>query len=157
EDKISEAMRVATTAEPAVRDSLATDLDSTQLAVDTAKTRVVRAFYNVRLFKSDLQAVADSVYYGMADSMFRFMGRPMIWAQDSPISADTIFMQIVNQQMDNALLKDNAFMVYATLDTLKFNQLKGRRITAFFTNINIDRLYVDGNAENISFSVNEKI
>src|SRR5690606_13887706 len=101
EDKISEAMRVATTAEPAVRDSLATDLDSTQLAVDTAKTRVVRAFYNVRLFKSDLQAVADSVYYGMADSMFRFMGRPMIWAQDSQISADTIFMQIVNQQMDN--------------------------------------------------------
>lgn len=157
EDKISEAMRVATTAEPAVRDSLATDLDSTQLAVDTAKTRVVRAFYNVRLFKSDLQAVADSVYYGMADSMFRFMGRPMIWAQDSQISADTIFMQIVNQQMDNALLKDNAFMVNATLDTLKFNQLKGRRITAFFTNNNIDRLYVDGNAENISFSVNEKI
>lgn len=156
EDKISEAMRVATTAEPAVRDSLATDLDSTQLAVDTAKTRVVRAFYNVRLFKSDLQAVADSVYYGMADSMFRFMGRPMIWAQDSQISADTIFMQIVNQQMDNALLKDNAFMVNATLDTLKFNQLKGRRITAFFTNNNIDRLYVDGNAENISFSVNEK-
>lgn len=156
EDKISEAMRVATTAEPAVRDSLATDLDSTQLAVDTAKTRVVRAFYNVRLFKSDLQAVADSVYYGMADSMFRFMGRPMIWAQDSQISADTIFMQIVNQQMDNALLKNNAFMVNATLDTLKFNQLKGRRITAFFTNNNIDRLYVDGNAENISFSVNEK-
>jgi len=156
EDKISEAMRVATTAEPIVRDSLDTDLDSTQLAVDTAKTRVVRAFYNVRLFKSDLQAVADSVYYGMADSMFRFMGRPMIWAQDSQISADTIFMQIVNQQMDNALLKDNAFMVNATLDTLKFNQLKGRRITAFFTNNNIDRLYVDGNAENISFSVNEK-
>lgn len=156
EDKIAEAMRVATTADSTQREPIVTSIDSTDAVADTAKTRIVRAFYNVRLFKSDLQAVADSVYYGMADSMFRFMGRPMIWAQDSQISADTIFMQIVNQQVDNALLKDNAFMVNATLDTLKFNQLKGRLITAFFTNNNIDRIYVDGNAENIAFSVNEK-
>lgn len=155
-DMIAEAMRVATTTDSIQREPAVTTIDSTDAVADTAKTRIVRAFYNVRLFKSDLQAVADSVYYGMADSMFRFMGRPMIWAQDSQISADTIFMQIVNQQVDNALLKDNAFMVNATLDTLKFNQLKGRLITAFFTNNNIDRIYVDGNAENISFSVNEK-
>lgn len=131
--------------------------DSTQTAVsDTTKTRIVKAYYNVRLFKSDFQAVADSVYYGMQDSMFRFMGKPMIWAEESQISSDTIFMQIVNQQIDNALLKDNAFMVNAVLDTVKFNQLKGRRITAFFANNNIDRLFVDGNAENLVFAVNEK-
>lgn len=123
---------------------------------DTAKTRIVRAYYNVRLFKSDLQAVADSVYYGMQDSMFRFMGRPMIWSQGSQISADTIFMQITNQQMDNALLKDNAFMVNAVLDSVKFNQLKGRKITAFFANNNIEKLFVDGNAENLIFSENDK-
>ena len=123
---------------------------------DTARTRIVKAYYNVRLFKSDLQAVADSVYYGMQDSMFRFMGRPMIWAQDSQISADTIFMQIVNQTMDNALLKENAFMVNALSDSTKFNQLKGRKITAFFANNNIERLFVDGNAENLVFSENEK-
>lgn len=123
---------------------------------DTSKTRIVKAFYNVRLFKSDLQAVADSVYYGMQDSMFRFMGNPMIWAQGSQISADTIFMQIVNQRMDNALLKDNAFMVNVVLDTLKFNQMKGRKITVFFKNNNIDRLFVDGNAENLVFATNEK-
>src|SRR5690606_38321707 len=156
EDKITEAMREVTTGERAVCDSLGTELDSNQLALDTAKTRIVCSYYNLHLFKSYLQDVSNSIYYGISDSMFRFIGRPMIWAQDSQISADTIFMQIVNQQMDNALLKDNAFMVNATLDTLKFNQLKGRRITAFFTNNNIDRLYVDGNAENISFSVNEK-
>lgn len=156
EDKIAEAMRVATIADNTEPDSVQMPLDSTYAIQDTAKTRIVSAYYNVRVFKSDLQAVADSVYYGMADSMFRFMGRPMIWAQDSQISADTIFMQIVNQQVDNALLKDNAFMVNATLDTLKFNQLKGRRITAFFANNNIEKLFVDGNAENIAFSVNEK-
>jgi lipopolysaccharide export system protein LptA len=157
ETKIAEALKVAQTPDSVQNNNIdLVEMDSTKAVSDTARTRIVRAYYNVRLFKSDLQAVADSVYYGMADSMFRFMGRPMIWAQDSQISADTIFMQIINQQLDNALLKDNAFMVNATLDTVKFNQLKGRRITAFFSNNNIDRLFVDGNAENISFSVNEK-
>src|SRR5690606_35602517 len=133
------------------------DTDSTKKEIsDTSRTRIVKAYYNVRLFKSDLQAVADSVYYGMQDSMFRFMGRPMIWAQDSQISADTIYMQIVNQKMDNALLKENAFMVNALSDSTKFNQLKGRKITAFFANNNIEKLFVDGNAENLVFSVNDK-
>ncbi len=131
--------------------------DSTNQAyLDTARTRIVKAYYNVRMFKSDLQAVADSVYYGMADSMFRFMGRPMIWAEESQISSDTIYMQIVNQQMDNALLVGNAFMVNAVLDSLKYNQLKGRKITAFFANNAMDRLFVDGNAENLVFSTNDK-
>ncbi len=149
---INQALRIAQT--PDAPQKSPDTLTAAQL--DTAKTRVVRAYYNVRLFKSDLQAVADSVYYGMVDSMFRFMGRPMIWSQGSQISADTIYMQIFNQQMDNALLKDNAFMVNAVLDSIKFNQLKGRKITAFFANNNIDRLYVDGNAENLVFSENDK-
>ena len=129
---------------------------SNEAYLDTARTRIVKAYYNVRMFKSDLQAVADSVYYGMADSMFRFMGRPMIWAEGSQISSDTIYMQIQKQRMDNALLINNAFMVNAVLDTLKFNQLKGRKITAFFANNSIDRLYVDGNAENLTFATNDK-
>ena len=146
---MNDAIRAVHTADTTIR-------DSSEIFADTAKTRIVKAYYNVRVFKSDLQAVADSAYYGMADSMFRFMGHPMIWSDGSQISADTIYMQLQNGSMDNALLKDNAFMVNAVLDTLKFNQLKGRRITAFFANNNIDRLYVDGNAENLVFSTNDE-
>ena len=149
---INQALKIAQQPDIKIESS-----DSTKQEIsDTARTRIVKAYYNVRLFKSDLQAVADSVYYGMQDSMFRFMGRPMIWAQDSQISADTIFMQIVNQKMDNALLKENSFMVNALADSSKFNQLKGRKITAFFANNNIERLFVDGNAENLVFREDEK-
>lgn len=149
---ISNAIKTAQTVDTSLQVK-----DTTAAGLDTAKTRIVKAFYNVRLFKSDLQAVADSVYYGMQDSMFRFMGRPMIWSQGTQISADTIYMQIINQKMDNALLKDNAFMVNVVLDSVKFNQMKGRKITAFFANNKIDRIYVDGNAENLIFVANEKL
>jgi len=147
---INQAIATAQTPDTTFKDT------SDEAYLDTARTRIVKAYYNVRMFKSDLQAVADSVYYGMADSMFRFMGRPMIWAEGSQISSDTIYMQIQNQRMDNALLINNAFMVNAVLDTVKFNQLKGRKITAFFANNSIDRMYVDGNAENLSFATNDK-
>ena len=146
---MNDALRVVTIADTILK-------DSSEVFSDTARTRIVEAYYNVRVFKSDLQAVADSVYYGMADSMFRFMGDPMIWSEGSQISADTIYMQLKNGTMDNALLKDNAFMVNAVLDTAKFNQLKGRKITAFFANNNMDRIFVDGNAENLVFSTNDE-
>ena len=126
------------------------------LPQDTAKTRIIKAYYNARLFKSDLQAVADSMYYGMQDSMFRLMGKPMMWAENSQISGDTIFLQVKNQKLDNSLLIGNAFMVNATSDSLKFNQIKGRKITTFFTDNRMERLFVDGNAENIFYNIDEK-
>ncbi|UIR55206.1 hypothetical protein LZQ00_13105 [Sphingobacterium sp. SRCM116780] len=124
--------------------------------VDITKTRIVKAYHNVRMFKSDFQAVADSVYYGMADSMFRLMGKPMIWAEKSQISADTIYLQFVNQKLDNTLLVGNAFMVNSTLDSAKYNQLKGRKITGFFDKNRLERMFVDGNAENIIYVINEE-
>lgn len=126
------------------------------LANDTARTRIIKAYYNVRLFKSDLQAVADSVYYGYPDSMMRFFGRPMIWAQGSQMTADTIYMQIRKEQLDNMLLVNNAFMVNTQLDSTKYNQIKGRRITGFFTDNALERMFIDGNAESIYYIVDEE-
>src|SRR5690606_27377000 len=67
---INQALKIAQ--QPDVK--LQTTYSTKQEISDSARTRIVKAYYNVRLFKSDLQAVADSVYYGMQDSMFRFMG-----------------------------------------------------------------------------------
>nr|WP_307876452.1 OstA-like protein [Parapedobacter lycopersici] len=135
-----------------ITDTLAKD----SLASDTSKTRIVKAYYNVRLYKSDLQAVADSLYYGYPDSMMRFFGHPMIWAQGSQLTSDTIYMQIRNEKLDNMLMVRNAFLVNTQLDSSRFNQIKGRRITGFFANNALERLFVDGNAESIYYNVDEE-
>lgn len=133
-------------------DTLATD----SLASDTTTTRIIKAYRNVRLFKSDLQAVADSAYYGYPDSMMRFFGSPMVWAQGSQMSSDTMYMQIINEKLDNLLLLSNAFLVNSEHDSTKFNQIKGRKITGFFTDNELERLFVDGNAESIYYTRDEK-
>ncbi len=131
-------------------DSLVADTASID---STTTTRIVKAYRNVRLFKSDLQAVADSAYYGYPDSMMRFFGSPMVWAQGSQMSSDTMYMQIVDEKLDNLLLFGNAFMVNTERDSTKFNQIKGRKITGFFTNNELERLFVDGNAESIYYTM----
>lgn len=137
---------------PKIPDSLARD----SLQSDTAKTRIIKAYRNVRLFKSDLQAVADSAYYGYPDSMMRFFGSPMAWAQGSQLSGDSLYIQIKNEKIDNLLLINRAFIVSTKQDSSKFNQIKGRKITGFFTAGELERLFVDGNAESIAYRENKE-
>ena len=125
------------------------------LNTDTGETRIVRAYHNVKIFKSDLQAVADSAYYGYADSIIRCYGKPIIWSQGSQLSADTVYMILKNQKMENVLFDKNAFIVNTQLDSSKFNQVKGRKITGYFKNNSLDRIYVDGNAESVYYSVDQ--
>lgn len=126
------------------------------LRSDTGETRIVKAYHNVKIFKSDLQAIADSAYYGYADSIIRCYGKPIIWSQGSQLSADTVYMLLKNQKMENVLFEKNAFMVNTQLDSIKFNQVKGRKITGYFKDNSLDRIYVDGNAESIYFTVEKE-
>jgi len=126
------------------------------LRADTGETRIVKAYHNVKIFKSDLQAIADSAYYGYADSIIRCYGKPIIWSQGSQLSADTIYMLLKDQKMENVLFERNAFMVNTQLDSSKFNQVKGRKITGYFKDNNLDRIYVDGNAESVYYTVDKE-
>lgn len=125
------------------------------LVSDTAETRIVIAFHDVRIYKSDLQAIADSAYFGYPDSIIRCFGKPMIWAQGSQLSADTVYMQLKNQKMDNMLLQNKAFIASTELDSTKYNQVKGKKISGFFANNEMDRVFVDGNAESVYYTVED--
>jgi lipopolysaccharide export system protein LptA len=135
---------------------VALQVKTDSLRSDTGETRIVKAYHNVKIFKSDLQAIADSAYYGYADSIIRCYGKPIIWSQGSQLSADTIYMLLKNQKMENVLFERNAFMVNTQLDSTKFNQVKGRKITGYFKDNNLDRIYVDGNAESVYFTVDKE-
>ncbi|RYD90519.1 MAG: hypothetical protein EOP54_23860, partial [Sphingobacteriales bacterium] len=45
---------------------------------DTARVRIVKAFHNAKMFKSDLQAKSDSMFYSYADSTLRMYVNPMM-------------------------------------------------------------------------------
>jgi lipopolysaccharide export system protein LptA len=119
---------------------------------DTAKNRIVIAYRNAKIFKSDLQARADSMFFSYSDSTVRCYFSPMLWAQGSQLSGDTIYLQMRNKKLNNMLLQHNSFIVNSEdADSTKFNQIKGKVITGYFKDNKLSQMFVDGNAESVYY------
>jgi lipopolysaccharide export system protein LptA len=120
---------------------------------DTARIRILSAHHHAKIFKSDLQAKADSMFYSYSDSTMRCFVNPMFWTQGSQISGDTIYLQLKNKKLDNMDIYPSAFTVnIERSDSSYFNQVAGKRMRGFFADNKLQRLFVDGNAETIYFN-----
>ena len=122
------------------------------ISPDTARNRIVIAYRNAKIFKSDLQARADSMYFSYSDSTVRCYFNPILWAQGSQLTGDTIYLQLKNKKLNNMLLQHNSFIVNSEdKDSINFNQIKGKVITGYFRDNKLNQLFVDGNAESVYY------
>ncbi|TBO44775.1 OstA-like protein [Pedobacter kyonggii] len=119
---------------------------------DTVQTRIIKAYHGVKIFKTNIQAKTDSLFYTSADSTLRCYSNPIIWSEGSQQVGDTIFVQFKNKKLNNLQAFRNAFLVNTPKDSLRFNQIKGRLMTGFFKDGKFKNLYVDGNAESIYYT-----
>lgn len=143
------------------------DRDTLYMAADTltsfkpdsiSDTRLLLAHRNVRIFKSDLQAVCDSLKFSSADSIFWFYkikDLPVIWSDTSQFSGDTIRMLLKNKKLDRIWLRQNALVINSE-DGKLFNQIKGRNTTAFFRDDEVREMLVEGNAQAIYYALDDK-
>jgi lipopolysaccharide export system protein LptA len=120
---------------------------------DTARIRIIIAYHHSKLFKSDLQAKADSMFYSNADSTIRCFVNPIMWTEGSQLTGDTVFLQMKHKKMDNLTMFPNGFIVNIEKnDSVHFNQVAGKRIRGFFKDDKLNRMFVEGNAESIYFN-----
>jgi lipopolysaccharide export system protein LptA len=122
---------------------------------DTQKPRQLIGYKNVLLYKKDIQSKCDSLIYNSLDSTITFLKKPIIWSNKYQMEADSIVAQLINQKLRTMYLKVKSFVI--AQDTLfNFNQVKGRRITAFFDDsTRLQRVFVEGNGESVYFAANE--
>ena len=121
--------------------------------LDTARIRIMIAHHHAKLFKSDLQAKADSMFFSYADSTVRCYVNPIIWSQGSQLSGDTVYLQMKHKKLDNMTMFPNAFIVNIEKgDSSHFNQIAGKLMRGFFKDDKLSRMYINGNAESIYFS-----
>jgi lipopolysaccharide export system protein LptA len=121
---------------------------------DPAKKRLL-AYHNVKIFRKDMQGLADSLEYRIADSTLFFYRNPVLWSEGNQMTADSISMLIQNNTIDRIFMVSNAFVI--SRDTLiNFNQIKGRKMTTYFRKQHIDRVVVEGNGESLYFALEEK-
>lgn len=123
---------------------------------DTVKARIIKAYHNVRMYKSNMQAKADSLFYSAADSSLRWYKEPILWSDGTQQTGDTIHVFFKNKKIHAFQVLHNGFIVNTEGDSTKFNQIKGKIITGFLHEGELRNMYVDGNAESIYFTKNEQ-
>jgi lipopolysaccharide export system protein LptA len=114
--------------------------------------RLMRAFYGCRVFSKDLQAKCDSLSYSFQDSVIRLFNQPVLWSAENQLTADTMEIYTKNRKADRLELYYSAFVV-SQVDSIRFNQIKGRTLTGHFKDNELYRINIDGNGESIYYLV----
>lgn len=154
---------VATTDFPAIDTtsmlSLLDSIPSGELLVDTLNTDTIftgiidTIVYivgdnDVRIYKSDLQAIGDSLVINRRDSILTLFDNPFMWTDSTQLSGDTVDIFLVKGKVNLMKARRNA-QVINTEDELFFNQTEGDEMQGYFDE--------GGKLKNMVFEGNAKI
>jgi len=133
--------------------------------------RVTRAYYNARLYKSDLAGKADSIHVNHKTGLTQFLNlsrlsssdafatarKPVLWNIGNQMTGDTIHLisNVETEKLDSLKVFNNAFIVSKdTISENAFNQIKGQRLIGLFKNNELYNVDIIKNAEVIYYSRN---
>jgi len=142
---------------PLIRDTAGVKkvTDSSKNVTDSTN-KYFEAYFNVKIFSDSLQAVGDSLFYSLQDSVFRLFRNPVIWAKDNQITGDTIYLYVKNKKPERMYVFENAMAISKVDSTQFFNQLKSTTINALFEEGKIYFMRAKGNAENVYYGQDEQ-
>jgi lipopolysaccharide export system protein LptA len=112
--------------------------------------RLMKAYYGCRIFSQDMQAKCDSLSYSFQDSVIRLYTAPVLWSEENQLTADSMAIFTKNRQTDRLELYNSAFIT-SKIDTIRFNQIKGRTLTGYFKNNELYKIDIRGNGESIYY------
>jgi lipopolysaccharide export system protein LptA len=132
------------------------------------ENRITRAFYNAKMYKSDMSGKADSIHadhksgltqlinlkrFNTGDA-FSIKRKPLIWNLGNQMSGDSIHLisNVEKEELDSLKVFNNAFLI--SKDTLGdgFNQIKGQKLIGLFKDNELYNVDIIKNAEIIFYS-----
>jgi hypothetical protein len=79
----------------------------------------------------------------------------VLWIDSNQLSADTINIFTKQNKMDKLELLQKS-LVIERLKRKLFNQIAGKKTIGYFKDNELDKMYVEGNAESVYYSVDSK-
>ncbi len=113
--------------------------------------RAVYAWYKAKFFKDDIQGMADSIVYNFADSTIYLYNNPVIWSGEHQLTAKRIEVKTAQDKRVESIHMFDAAFIVSREDSVSFNQIKGKKIVAHFTENQLHRIDVFGNGEALYF------
>ncbi|HET8839651.1 MAG TPA: OstA-like protein [Flavobacteriaceae bacterium] len=121
------------------------------------ENRVVRGFYEVRMFSETMSGKCDSIYINEKNGITKMLGNPVVWSGAGQITGDTIHLlnDVKTDKLDSLRVFENAFIVQK--DSIEgFNQVKGKRMYGLFKENELYEVNLIQNTETIYYLRNSE-
>ncbi len=119
------------------------------------KKKDILAYNKVKFFSEDIQGKSDSLSYSINDSTIEIYKKPIIWANDFQITADSIKLLVYDKEIKQMFLKKSPIII-SQYDSIDFNQIKGKEMIVYFNKNNINRVDISGNGQSIFIVEDDK-
>lgn len=104
----------------------------------------MRAYFKVRMFRTDIQGVCDSLVYSSKDSCLTMYRDPIVWNGNQQLLGEEIRVYMNDSTIDWAHIINQALSVERK-DSTHYNQVSGKEIKAYFENGEAHKVDVLGN------------
>jgi len=133
--------------------------------------RITRAYYNAKIYKSDLSGKADSIHMNQKTGLTQLINldqnitkdpfykvqHPILWNLKNQITGDSIHLisNSKTETLDSLKVFDHAFII--SKDSLGdgYNQISGQKLVGLFKNNSLSTIDIIKNAESIYYLRNE--
>ena len=117
--------------------------------------RYLRGYRNVRVFRRDAQAVADSLSYISMDSTLSLYGKPILWSEERQLSGDTTHFYFRGKKLDYVDVLGKALVVEYIDSVDYYNQMSGDSLRAYVQDSTVHEILVSGKVESIYYMKEE--
>ena len=135
------------------QDTLWLKADTITVKKDSVKDeKIMCAYHNVHIFKSDLQVKCDSMYF--KDSIFNFYESPVLWVNESQFTAKYIDVHLKDEAIHQVYLYEES-MIVSTEDEYYFDQISGKNLRADLINNQVKTIFIDDQGEVVYYVKDE--
>lgn len=118
--------------------------------------RTAHCYNKVRAYRTDVQAVCDSLVYNTQDSCLTMYKDPITWNANRQLLGEVIKVYMKDSTVDRAHVINQALSAEMLRDSLKFNQVSSREMFGFFENGEIRRTEAVGNVQAIYYMQDDR-
>ena len=116
--------------------------------------REMRAYHKVRAYRTDVQAVCDSLVYNSKDSCVTMYTDPILWYGSQQLLGEEIKIYVNDSTIDWAHIINQALAVEQK-DSIHYNQVSGKEMKAFFVDGEMRQVDVNSNVYVIFYPMEE--
>lgn len=118
--------------------------------------RVVHCFDKVRAYRTDMQAVCDSLVFSSKDSCLTMYRDPIVWNAGRQMLGEKIMVFMNDSTVREAHVLGQAFSIEQLPDSIHYNQVSSTNMFSYFVDGNPRRSDAVGNVRAIYYPVDDK-